>query len=161
MKTLMKLVALTLAMMMALCSFALADDPYSQTVDELPDTDQGSDVYATYSVDQSADPVYCVTLTWGDMEFIVYEDMSDYVWDPVTHTYTPGEGGTKYTWEPAHMCGNLVANEVSVKNSSNTDLTIDAWFSYETIFDDADVTYTTAMSDGTGITVIKSGEAMS
>ena len=108
MKIMMKIVALTLAVMMILCSAALAETKTMNTTG-----DSGSDVYATYT-SADADVVYYVTMTWGDMNFKVTEKPG--AWDPSTHKY----GGTTYEWAPAEENGN----RISVTNSSNTDLDV-------------------------------------
>ena len=81
MKTMMKLVALTLAVMITLCSVALADTTVTTP------GDSGTDVKATYEAQTNLNAVYYVTLYWGNMEFTVSENPANYVWNPATHSY--------------------------------------------------------------------------
>ena len=107
MKTMMKLVALTLVVMMALCSVALADDKVNT-----------ADVYATYA-QGTPDVVYNVTLTWGDMNFTVTETPG--AWDKDTRTY----GDSSYAWAATNTNGD----KFYITNSSNTDISVNVDFS--------------------------------
>ena len=146
MKTMMKIAALTLAMMMTLCTVALADTANPITT---ATGSSGSDVTASYTAEKDAPAVYYVTLTWGDMEFNVTEDPDSYAWDPATNTYAAAETGMKYLWTPVAENGN----KVTVTNGSNTDLDVTVSCAIDSTFSDNGIAGALTLTNGQASTI--------
>ena len=150
MKTMLKLVALTLVVMMTLCSVALADS----TTYEQNTGSSGADVKATYTAQTDIDVVYYVTISWGDMMFNVTENLDNYKWNPSTHSY--GSGEDCYTWKTTD--DNDYAR-FSVKNGSNTDIDVTVAYTIDAAFDPAKITGRLDMTTAQASTFVEDEDA--
>ena len=85
---------------------------------------ENGDVKATYAAGATAEVVYSVNVTFGDMAF-TYTDASEGEWDPETHAFK-NIVDAKWT---------ATGNTVTVKNDSNAAVNVDITYAAATGYD--------------------------
>ncbi len=112
----------------------LTSDEYQSLMGENNSSLGGNshEVTATYTPGDSESTVYKVDITWGSLEF-TYTDSSKGTWNTDTHKYVDAKEG-KWSWVDG-------ANEITVTNHSNAEVTATASYTPEAGYEAIGLTF--------------------